>query len=264
MTSEESKKLLTIAKEVKRLQLFEEIKNTKDVGLIVDVLYLLITTLDDQSEKFTQLETINKKIAEIKEEKKGDKGDKPVAGIDYPIPQDGKDYILTNRDKKEIAAKIKVPVVEKVIEKTEVIKEQPIITNEIKEVAVSDTGQEIVKKINNLPTNEDDYLIEVEHIKGLKKAVEKWGRSETHITSGGGKGRIKPYDISSQLNGVTKTFNLPANWTVVSVVSGSFPNAFRPIIDYTFTPTSITFTSEITAGTTLASGQTVIVIYEEA
>lgn len=125
-----------------------------------------------------------------------------------------------------------------------------------------DTGFDIVDKINSLPTNEDDYLIDVEHIRGLKKAVEKWGRSETHITSG--KGKIKNYDLSSQLNGITTTFSLPANWTVISVVSSSFPSAFRPVIDYTFTPTSITFTNQIEPSTTLASGQTLIVIYEEA
>lgn len=51
-------------------------------------------------------------------------------------PKDGKDYVLTSADKEEIASKIKVPVVEKVIEKTEVIKEVPIVTNKIvKEVS---------------------------------------------------------------------------------------------------------------------------------
>lgn len=43
----------------------------------------------------------------------------PLNGID------GKDYILTENDKQEIAQQIPVPVVEKIIEKTEVIKEVP-------------------------------------------------------------------------------------------------------------------------------------------
>lgn len=40
-----------------------------------------------------------------------------------PEPIKGENYILTEKDKKDIAKKIEVPVVEKVIEKTEVIKE---------------------------------------------------------------------------------------------------------------------------------------------
>lgn len=79
---------------------------------------------------------------------KGDPGDKPIKGIDYWTPQEldqviklilkeatpkkgvdytdganGSDYVLTKNDKREIAGLISVPVVEKVIEKTETIKE---------------------------------------------------------------------------------------------------------------------------------------------
>lgn len=46
----------------------------------------------------------------------------PVKGKDY---EDGKDYVLTSKDKREIASNIKVPIVEKVIEKREIIKEIP-------------------------------------------------------------------------------------------------------------------------------------------
>jgi hypothetical protein len=70
----------------------------------------------------------------LKPELKGDKGD---------------NYILTPQDKQEIADKVKVPVVEKV-EKIEVIREQPIITNEIREVAIKDTPEEITDKLNVL------------------------------------------------------------------------------------------------------------------
>lgn len=81
---------------------------------------------------------------------KGDKGDT---------------YQLTNTDKKEIASLVKVPVVEKVIEKTETIIEKPIVTNEIKEVAVSDTGSEIVEKVNELPIDDESLKIDFAHIK---------------------------------------------------------------------------------------------------
>lgn len=61
--------------------------------------------------------------------------------------------------------KIKPKVIEKVIERTETIVEKPIITNEIKEVAVADTAQEIVNKINTLDPNKEEEKIDAKHIK---------------------------------------------------------------------------------------------------
>lgn len=88
---------------------------------------------------------------------KGDKGEKPtkeelLALIEplIPEPVPGKDYILTENDKKEIAKKIKVPVIEKIIEKTQVIREQPTVTNEIKQIAVTDTAEQLKEKLNSL------------------------------------------------------------------------------------------------------------------
>ena len=49
-----------------------------------------------------------------------------------PEPIKGNDYILTEKDKKEIASKIQVPIVVKEIET--IIEKQPIVTNEVKEV----------------------------------------------------------------------------------------------------------------------------------
>lgn len=101
---------------------------------------------DDQFKAFLNL--LVSKIQSLKGDK-GDTGYTPVKGKDYfttseinalanyvksvtksevtPIKGkdyfDGKDYILTKQDKKDIADYINVPVVEKVIEKIEVIKE---------------------------------------------------------------------------------------------------------------------------------------------
>lgn len=96
--------------------------------------------------------------------------------------EDGTDYVLTPQDKEEIASMIEVPIVEKIIEKTEVIKEQPItrITNEIKEVAVGDTPEVLVEKLNtikskldasvlaNLPEVDKDLIFDYV-VKNLKK-----------------------------------------------------------------------------------------------
>ena len=81
-----------------------------------------------------------------------------IALIEPLIPQvkDGKDYVLTEQDKKEIAGTIKVPIVEKVIEKREVIREQPIVTNEIREVAVTDEPKLIKEKLLSVGINYDE------------------------------------------------------------------------------------------------------------
>jgi len=109
---------------------------------------------------------------------KGKKGDKPskeelleiieplipsesdlLSIIEPLIPEpikgdDGDDYILTDEDKKDIASSIEVPIVEKVIEKTEVIRETPVTIDKtktiVKEVAKYETPEQIVEKLNSL------------------------------------------------------------------------------------------------------------------
>lgn len=113
--------------------------------------------------------------------------------------------------------------------------------------------------------------LDVSAIKGIEALFKRLfaqmkPTSKAIFVGGGGNGGgriVKAYDLSSQLNGVLKTFALPSNWRVISVQASSFPNTLRPTVDYTFTSSSITFTSEIDAGSTLATGQTLIVIYSE-
>lgn len=90
---------------------------------------------------------------------KGDKGDPGKDG------KDGSNYVLTSKDKVEIAKSIKVPVVEKVIEKVEVIREQPIVTQntEVIELAVTDEPIVIAEKLNTL-----DEKVEPKVLKGWK------------------------------------------------------------------------------------------------
>lgn len=109
-------------------------------------------------------------IPEIPE--KGDKGDPGV------------DYNLTSEDKIEIASMIEVPIVEKIIEKTEtVIKEKPVVTKieTVKEVPSKETTETIADKLNsatepildrriikNLPRIED-FIKELKDPKGKNK-----------------------------------------------------------------------------------------------
>ena len=111
----------------------------------------------------------------------------------------------------------------------------------------------------------DGKRLEMSAIKGLEDELEAI-RAVKSASSGGGHsivGRdiISKIDISDQLNGVTKTFNLQAIYSVVSVSLSSYPyGTLRPDIDYTFTDTSITFTSTIVADAQLATGQQCIII----
>jgi len=100
-----------------------------------------------------------------------------------------------------------------------------------------------------------DKLEELEKTKDEIESLKK------RPVGGGIVGRdiIKDLDISDQLDGVTKTFNIQAVWNIISVDLSSFPyGSLRKGVDFTWTPTSITFTDEITAATQLAAGQSCV------
>jgi len=108
----------------------------------------------------------------------------------------------------------------------------------------------------------------MEDVQGLidrLEQVEKTASKAHGTVIAYSRGAIKLYDLSDQLDGVTKTFALPTFWRVISVQSSSTPNAFRPTTDYTTdaAAATITFTSEIDAGSTLSAGQTLTLIYAE-
>lgn len=131
--------------------------------------------------------------------KKGDDGYTPIKGKDY---NDGKDYVLTEDDKKEIANQIKVPVIEKVVEivKEPVVTQQ--ITNEIKEVARYETPKQIAGKLNTL-----EEEVEMKVIKGLKNWMNN---VKTHVVKGGGIGNFQHETkaVSSGTTSVTTSYRI--------------------------------------------------------
>ena len=256
---EKLKKLYEISKNP-ILVFFEDIEKLKEVieklsgGLTLTEQEIALINSKLENEDFlSQVASLVK----VPDPIKGDKGDT---------------YTLTEVDKKEIAGKIEPTVVDKIIERTEVIREIPIVTEKVVQVAVVESAEKIVQKINELPINEEDKKIGVEHISGIKKLFDEWVKKlnlgkTIYVGGSTGGGRIvKSYDLSSQLNGVLKTFSLPAFYRVISVHSSSVPGAFRETVDWTSdgTAMTLTFTSEITASSTLATGQTITVIYSEA
>jgi len=119
-------------------------------------------------------------------------------------------------------------------------------------------GEDYRNALEALP---DGDKLAIEAIEDLRKELDELRKMKT----GGGNGLafrefVTKFDLSPYLDGVTKTFNIPGTYAILSVASSSFPSVLRPTIDYTHTQSTITFTDEITADTTLAQGQTVIIM----
>jgi hypothetical protein len=103
---------------------------------------------------------------------------------------------------------------------------------------------------DKLETLQGDDRLDKSAIKGLEELLNK----KTVVMGGGGRNRVFLYDATSQTNGDLKTFSIPLNFGVIGVWSSSFPNALRPIVDYTEGNKTITLTSQLSApkrGTTL-------------
>lgn len=131
----------------------------------------------------------------------------PVPGKDG---NDGTDYVLTEEDKKNIAKKIKVPIVEKVIEKREIVKEKPIVTEIIQKIENETTGKEIVEKVNALPI-EPSFQIDVSHIKGLEAESDKRKGTKLSGIARGGLKLIWNTVLDGTVNGVNTVFTIPTS-----------------------------------------------------
>lgn len=125
-----------------------------------------------------------------------------------------------------------------------------------------DTPIELRNSLESIKNDNDKLSIEaIGYLRQeLDKLEKKIGTAKSVTIFGGNnaglKNSFKDIDISTSLDGNISTFNIPAVWYIISVSLSSFPyGAARKGIDYTWTPTSITFTSEIDPATQLAAGQ---------
>jgi hypothetical protein len=78
------------------------------------------------------------------------------------------------------------------------------------------------------------------------------------ITSGPNANAIQVIDLTSQCNGVTKTFSVPRHRVALSLSSTQFPVIYRPVIDYTTANMTLTLTDQVAAPET---GQTLLFVY---
>ena len=112
---------------------------------------------------------------------------------------------------------------------------------------------------DKLETLKDDDRLSIKAIKGLKEALELLKKMKTIYVGGGTANKLVAIDLSSSLNGVLTTFSFRSVYKVIDVKLSSKP-VLRLTTDYTWNQTSVTFTSEISAVTDLAVGQSLIVI----
>ena len=128
--------------------------------------------------------------------------------------------------------------------------------------------QEIVDETIRQIPKQEEKIFEIKDIKNLQEELDRLRKLKqpTFFSGGGGvsKHNVAVHDLSASLNGVLKTFSLPAFWKIIDVKLSSVP-VLRLTTDYTADGSAhtITFTSEVNAATDLASGQSCIVIYSE-
>lgn len=116
------------------------------------------------------------------------------------------------------------------------------------------TGNELIETINK-----GEKKIDRERIEGLDDFVKKSAQGLPVLGGVSGRDIFTDIDISADLDGTKKTFDIQATYNIISVHLSSFPYAIRKTIDFTYTMTSITFTGEIDAPTALAKGTTCII-----
>lgn len=184
------------------------------------------------------------------------KAEIPSLNLKGPAGDAGKDYVLTEKDKQEIAGSITVPVVDRIIEKREVvkIKEQPIYKTEVvktiveKEVVKHEDGTEIIKKLNNLEGVLDPSVIKglTANIKALFKAVSERKREKGGMGGGGvGAGDIKVETPSGSINGSNTAYTVTKK--ITKVIGFAINGQYIHTSEYTTSGKTITFSTALPA-----------------
>lgn len=99
-----------------------------------------------------------------------------------------------------------------------------------------------------------------EKLAGLEKGVATATAPRYSIFGGRPGSNVIYFDLSSQLNGSTKTFFLGTHFGIIAVFSSSAPFIFRPTVDYTELGKNIKFDTAIDAASMLPAGQSLIVL----
>lgn len=114
---------------------------------------------------------------------------------------------------------------------------------------------------DSLELLQGDDRLDKSAIKGLEEDLKKISEAKGSGNAGGGavaRTRVHYYDLTSQCNGVLKTFAVPLNFGIIGVFSTQFPVNYRPLVDWTEGNRTLTLTSEVSAPET---GQTLWIAY---
>ena len=182
------------------------------------------------------------------------KGDKPILDVDYTIPKPipglpgytpvkGKDYFDgKNADETKIIMEVlsRIP---------------PSNPGPPGKDGTKIEGEQIVDKINELPTDDPKKKIDAIHIKNLPKYDKIGGVIR------GGMEQIRPVNLTAQCDGVTTSFTLDRDAVaIILLVSMQAPGIYNPATHFTFTaPRTIALTSEVNAP---EAGQSLIAVVQ--
>ena len=104
--------------------------------------------------------------------------------------------------------------------------------------------------------------MDIDAIDGLEERIKAIPERPTRPFFGGGVSRmaVSYYDISSELNGSTRTFWVPTNLGIIIAIGSSFPFVFRPVVDFVESGHNIVFDSNIDPAVSLATGQSMVLL----
>lgn len=227
-----------------------------DKGLegVVSELNDLDEKLDETTATLTQKidEAIN--IATETQKMEGKSGYTPVKGKDY---FDGQDYVLTEEDKRHIAditlKDIKIPIVEKVIEKVEVIKE-PTVKEIVKEIVkepqiIKETIKEVPQDVLDKMSSLDLSVKEIDRIVKNNLFDPTLGVSKTELSRI--DTRLKAVETNSSSGTLTNVDGVvDIVGTVDKVIKRHTPNA------------TLNYTSGDLSSITLSDGRTINLTYD--
>lgn len=121
-----------------------------------------------------------------------------------------------------------------------------------------DTPEQILAKLIKvkIPINIIEGL--ENQLRVLRRNIADFKSRKMQIGGGGGGDIMHAEDLTSQCDGSTKTFTVPAHRKAIAVLGTQFPIIYRPTTDWTASGITLTLTSEVGAPKT---GQTLIFIY---
>lgn len=115
---------------------------------------------------------------------------------------------------------------------------------------------------NKLETLDGDNRLDESAIKGLDEKFKELRKLINSRFMGRnvspGARMVQVADLSSQCNGVTKTFTVPLHTFIISLQGTEFPQIYRPNVDFTTANTILTLGSGVSAP---ATGQTLVFLY---